>query len=100
MKREICTPLTRIFNNVLSYGLFPDKWLETAMFFLHKKGNKEDPDNYRSICIQNPILKCFCHILAERLCEYAETQKLIPNLQFAYRKKRSTIGAATLLKMQ
>ena len=98
MKKEICAPLTRIFNNVLSHGLFPDMWLETAMFFLHKKGDKEDPNNYRSICIQNPILKCFCHILAERLCEYAEAQKLIPNLQFAYRKKRSTIGAATLLK--
>ena len=67
------------------------------LFFIHKKDNTNDPNNYRSISIQNPILKCFTHIIAEKISKYAEDENLLPNYQFAYRKKRSTIGAVSLM---
>ena len=67
------------------------------MFFIYKKGDAKDPNNYRSICIQNPILKVFCLILSQRLNIHVEKEFLLPEFEFAYRKNRSTIGAVGLL---
>jgi len=68
------------------------------MFFLHKgKGSKSEPGNYRSINVQNPLMKIFCSILASRLSEFAEMTNLLPCFQFGFRRKRSTISAAALL---
>ena len=67
------------------------------MFFLHKKGNKADPNNYRSINVQNPFLKCFSAILAKRLAAYSEERGLLNDFQFGFRARRSTFAAATLL---
>jgi len=36
-------------------------------------------------------------ILTERITTFAEEHNLIPKWQFGFRKKRSTVGAATLL---
>ena len=42
-------------------------------------------------------MKLFCHILAQRLTSYSEKENLVPDFQFAYRKRRSPISAASLL---
>ena len=97
LKSKLRTPLTKIFNHILQNGHFPINWLETKMFFIHKKGDLKDPNNYRSISIQNPLMKLFCHILAQRLTSFSEKENLIPDFQFAYRKRRSPISAASLL---
>ena len=95
---SINEPLRVIFNMAIRTGKFPVKsWLESAIFFLYKKGDAEDPTNYRSINIMNPIIKIFTHILSQRLTEYSEEEGLIPNFQFGYRKGMSTTGAAATL---
>ena len=47
---EIITPfLVGLFNQVFSFGQFPDAWTEAIIQPLHKKGNTQDPNNYRGI---------------------------------------------------
>lgn len=89
--------LRKCFNKCLGDGIFPEKWLEAAVFFLHKKKNKKDPNNYRSISIQNPFLKLFSTLLSARLRSYVEKNNLLPDFQFGFREKRSTVGAAAIL---
>ena len=90
--------LVDIFNHALETGSFPtDIWLESAIFFLYKKGEMDDPDNYRSINIQNPILKILTCLLAKRLSLYAEEQCLLPDFQLGYRKGMNTIGATSVI---
>ena len=80
---EIKEPLLKVYNNALRYGKFPEtKWLETTIFFLYKKGELDDPNNYRSINIQNPLLKFLTCILSKRLSKYAEEEGLLPTFQF------------------
>ena len=67
------------------------------MFFLHKKGDRTDPGNYRSISIQNPFLKCYSKVLATRITNYAEQNGLFPDEQFGFRSKRSCLRAVSLL---
>ena len=92
--------LKRIFNEILLKGeQFPEKWLTTVFFFLHKKGSYEDPANYRSLAIEDPILKIFTGIICNRLSEYCEENDLLPTYQFGFRRHFSTTSATSLLKL-
>ena len=94
------TPFLRqIFNDILlGYLSVPLKWLEASMFFIYKgSGDKMDPEKYRTICVQNPILKALMATIKCRLDNYAEANSLYPTYQFGFRKNRSTVSAATIL---
>ena len=76
----------------------PSKWLEAGLFFIYKgSGNKNDPEKYRTLCIQNPFLKAFMATMKNRLDAHAEANSLFPKFQFGFRQKRSTTSAATIL---
>ena len=89
--------ITKTFNSILQSRSFPCHWLESCLFFIYKKGNQNDPNNDRSMAIENPFLKAFNCLLNSRLYSFAESNNLLPDLQFGFRKKRSTISAASLL---
>ena len=94
---ELAPLLTSIFNFSLETGTFPSQWLESVLIFLYKKGSRDDPNNYRTIALENPFLKVFSAILANRIQSYSEVNNLFPDFQFGFRKKYSTAGAATTL---
>ena len=72
--------------------------MKSAVFFIYKgKGEQADPNNYRTICIQDPFAKVFSSILTKRLADFSEQNHLLPKYQFGFRPKRSTVAAAGLL---
>jgi len=89
--------LLALCNNAILTAAFPLRFLESAVFFLHKKGSRTDPNNYRSLAVENPFLKILSYILTKRITEYAENNELFPEYQFGYRKNRTTAGAAAIL---
>lgn len=94
---SIAPLLLTIFNHALSTATFPSTWLETVMFFLHKKGDRSLPSNYRTIAIQNPFLKVFMSLLTSRMSHFSEHNNLLPDLQFGFRPSRNCLSAASLL---
>jgi len=88
--------LTIICNKALVNCTFPKAFLESAVFFLHKKGDKKNPDNFRSIALENPFLKFLSNLLTSRISDYAESNNLYPIWQFGFRKNRSTVAAASI----
>ena len=91
--------LTDIFNASLKDNTsLPDEWLSSMFFFIHKKGAYDDPANYRSLAIEDPILKIFTSFLYNRLTEYCEKKNLLPTFQFGFRKNLSTSSATMILK--
>ena len=99
LRDELTPLLTRLFNQLLTgQGNFPEAWMQTMFFFLHKKGSFADPSNYRSLAIEDPFLKVFTTAVCTRLTDYCERNNLLPEYQFGFRKNRSTLSAATLLK--
>ena len=48
------------------------KWREGLIVSLFKKGDKEDPGNYRGITLLSVVGKVFCKILNDRLVQYLD----------------------------
>lgn len=88
---KLSTVLTSIYNYMLETGTFPEKWMKIACIFIFKKGSKSDPNNYRTICIQNAFMKLFGKILNARMTKFQEVHNIIPECQFGFRPERSTL---------
>ena len=60
--------ISRLFNGCLSHGEYP--WNLSVTSPLHKKGDKENPDNYRAIILGSCLGKLFSIILLDRLLKF------------------------------
>ncbi|MCP4263210.1 MAG: hypothetical protein GY774_37730, partial [Planctomycetes bacterium] len=62
--------LQKLFNACLTHGTYP--WNSSITTPLHKKGDRQNPDNYRAITIGSCLGKLFSSILLKRLLNYRE----------------------------
>ena len=71
-------------------GIFPESWSVAAICPLHKKGNINDPNNYRGISLLSVLGKVFTKVLSNRLTQWAEEENAIHECQAGFRKGYST----------
>lgn len=84
---EVLLPaLHKLFNKVLSNAEFPNSWRTNFLTPIHKKGDRNDPSNYRGIAVGSHLGKLFCSILHERLVKFSNEHNLIPNHQIGFKK--------------
>ncbi|KAL1448382.1 hypothetical protein WDU94_001910 [Cyamophila willieti] len=86
-----------LFNNILDYETLPPDWGETTIFCMHKKGDVENPANYRGIALINTLTKLFTQLLHNRIYDWAEKTKTIPEEQAGFRKGRGCIDQIFIL---
>ena len=72
LAKNLVPILCSIFNDCVETCTVLKSWLTLLMFFIHKKGSKADPNNFRSIAIVNPLYKVFSAILNRRLQKYVD----------------------------
>ena len=82
-----------MFNVILDSGIFPDQWREGIIIPLHKKGDKNDANNYRSITLLSCLSKIFTSILNSRVVSFCEENNGISDAQFGFKKGSSTTDA-------
>lgn len=80
--------LLTLFNKTLREECVPDAWASIILSILHKQGDRKDPSNHRGIALVNHISKLFTALLAERLYNWAENSKLLPEGQAGFRSSR------------
>jgi hypothetical protein len=68
--------------------VLPQEWKESVIVPIHKKGNKTDRNNYRSISLLPTTYKILSNILLSRLIPYAE--EIMGDYQCGLRRSRST----------
>jgi hypothetical protein len=90
----ILSPLTYIFNKILSMGIFPDRLKFSEVKPLYKEGNTSDFSNYRPISLLTSFSKKKKKILHTRIYHYSDQQKVFVNEQHGFRQKTSTETAA------
>ena len=56
---------------------------------LHKKGDRQDPGNYRPIALACTEMKLFTYVLCQRLTKWADENAILPEAQAGFRKSRS-----------
>jgi hypothetical protein len=88
---HILNYLTEYFNKIFSAGYFPEEWSKAIIVPLHKKGDRNNPDNYRGISLLSVLSKVFTNILNGRLTKWCEENSVINDVQAGFRRGRSTI---------
>ena len=64
---------------------------------MHKKGDKNNVNNYRGITIISHIAKLFTSLLNKRLLAWSESENVISDAQFGFRPKCGTRDAIFVL---
>ena len=85
---QIYLPLTDIFHKSLSSGVIPDDWKKANITCIFKKGNKQDPGNYRPVSLTPVICKLLERTVREEIVNHLSISKLLSDSQFGFRKKQ------------
>ncbi|GIX83497.1 probable RNA-directed DNA polymerase from transposon BS [Caerostris darwini] len=90
---------TSLFNFLLSTGHFPSIWKWARIVLIPKEGRTlNHPQDFRPICILPCWGKVLDKVITERLAYHLECGKLLHDLQYGFRKQRSTINALQHIK--
>ena len=80
--------LEHLFRVVWHEEVVPKEWREGLIVNLFKKGDKEEPGNYRGITLLSVVGKVFCK---NRLVEHLDRERALHEGQAGFRKNRSCI---------
>ena len=67
MSSVFAEKITNLINETRTTGKLPDHFLEGDISMLYKKGDREDPRNYRPITLLNSDYKVFTRVLSKRM---------------------------------
>ena len=89
----ISIPLAHIINLSFKTGIFPDQLKKAKVIPMYKSGNRGDINNYRPISVLPAFSKIIEKVIATRLINYLENNKLLSEQQHGFRANRSTESA-------
>ena len=88
---EIAEPLALIFGSSLSTGMVPEDWRVANVVPLFKKGNRNDPGNYRPVSLTSVVGKLMEKVLRDGIYDHLERCGLIRDSQHGFVKGRSCL---------
>ena len=83
--------LVKFFNVLFERGIYPDSWTESIIIPLFKKGNQNDPDDYRGISLCDISSKLYSSFINNRLQEWIEQNSLTGECQAGFKKDYPTV---------
>ena len=86
-----CGPLNHIFNKSAETGIIPADWKSANVTSIHKKGNREEPGNYRPISLTSVVCKTMERLIKYKTITHLEGNNLIGDSQHGSRNKRSCL---------
>ena len=89
--------LQLLFNEIYNTGIYPAQRSSGIIVPIYKKGNKEDPSNYRGITLTSAMSKLFTHMVNQRISDWSEESGILSQAQFAYKKGYNTTDAIFVL---
>ena len=81
----------KLFIEIFNKGVYPENWTDSIIHPLHKKGNPNDPNNYRGISLSDVSGKLFSTIINRRLQMWVDMNDTIGEQQAGFRKDYSTV---------
>ena len=72
-------------------GVVSQRWKDAVIRMLHKKGNRTDCENYRSISLVAHTRKALLKVVTCRLSGYCEAEGTLPEEQCGFRPNRWTL---------
>jgi hypothetical protein len=88
--------LSSLFTSALTLGHFPSSWKQATVIAIPKpRKPPTHPNSYRPISLLSAISKVLERIIARRLEHHVQQTHIIPNEQFGFRKRQSTVAQLT-----
>ena len=88
----------KLFNNILNGGSMPLMWCSGLITPIFKSGGRNDPTNYRGICVSSCLGKLFCSILNQRLMEHVNSLNILHNSQIGFLPNNRTADHVLTLR--
>lgn len=86
-------PLVLLINTCILEGVYPREFKCAKVIPIHKKGDVNNPNNYRPISILPTVSKIFEHVISDRLTNFFVKYGIISKSQHGFCQNRSTITA-------
>ena len=74
----------KLFNTVLNLGTVPKNWCNGLITPIFKSGVRNDPSNYRGICVSSCLGKLFFSVLNQRLLEHVFSLNILHKSQIGF----------------
>ena len=88
--------ILKILNACWKLEVMPDELELADVVTLYKKGNVEDPGNYRPISLLQSLYKLYASLIQVRLANVVDD--IIWATQYGFRRKKSTADAIYLVR--
>ena len=89
--------INQLFNIIYDTGIYPENWSTGVIVPIYKKGDKDNPANYREITLTCALSKLFTFMLNRRINKWAEELNILTQAQFADKPGYSTTDAIFVL---
>ena len=96
----ICRPLNIIFKTCLNTGKFPSEWKKGNDVPIHKKDDKQNGKNYRSVSLIPICGKIFERLIYSVMYDFQTENDLLSPSQSGFRSSDSYIINSFLLIMK
>ena len=90
-KAALAEQLCYLINQYILEEKFPEDLKKACVTPLLKKGNPEDPLNYRPISVTSALTKNFEKALSSQITSFFEREQILSASQLSYRRQISTL---------
>ena len=87
---ELAPVLCHLFRLILISCTYPSSWKHALVQSVPKKGDCSNPSNYRPIALTSAVAKVFETLLNSHFIKHLESNNLLLDHQYGFRKARST----------
>jgi hypothetical protein len=92
LQNELCKPLTCLFNMSIQTGVVPQDWRDASVAPLHKKGSKNNSENYRPVSLTSIISKLLESLVKDSIVKHLDKYSLIHNSQHGFTSGKSCLS--------
>ena len=89
---SICVPLSVIFNDSLRSGETPSDWRKANVTPIFKKGDRNNPANYRPVSLTSQVCKVMESIVRGKIVDHLNEHNLLSERQHGFREGRSCLS--------
>nr|XP_037268910.1 uncharacterized protein LOC119160779 [Rhipicephalus microplus]XP_037268911.1 uncharacterized protein LOC119160779 [Rhipicephalus microplus] len=94
----IATPLTHIYNFMLSSGVFPDQMKVAKVTVIHKGGSFDELNNYRPISVLSVFAEMAERVIYKRIMCFLNANIIIAKDQYGFCENKSAESALLSIK--